>query len=177
MIGATAINSVMLMGRLTADPEQRQTASGLLTVQFTVAVTRAFKNQNGEYEADFIRCVAWRQTAEFICRNFRKGRLILIEGTLRTGSYDDRTHPDVKHYTTDVYVENVGFGETKSSAGSQGGGYQQQGGGYQQQSGGYLPQTPPPLPPPPAAAPPAMPQNTLNLEDFQEVISDGGLPF
>ncbi|MBR4223918.1 MAG: single-stranded DNA-binding protein [Oscillospiraceae bacterium] len=135
MIGATAINQVILMGRLTADPELRQTQSGVPTCRFTVAITRAFADKNGERQSDFITCVAWRQTAEFIHRNFSKGRLILVEGDLRSGSYDDRNHPDVKHYTTEVYVNNVGFGETKASAGggSQGG----YGGGYNGGNGGY----------------------------------------
>lgn len=116
MIGATAINKVILMGRLTAAPELRQTSGGISYCDFNIAVTRAYQSNNGEKETDFIRCKAWRQTAEFICRNFSKGKLILAEGSLRTGSYDDSKHPDVKHYTTDVYVDNVGFGETKSNS-------------------------------------------------------------
>ncbi|MBQ3918959.1 MAG: single-stranded DNA-binding protein [Oscillospiraceae bacterium] len=104
MIGACSINQVTLMGRLTADPELRQTQSGVATCSFTVAVTRSFADKSGERQSDFISCVAWRQQAEFICRNFSKGRLILIDGDLRTRSYDDRNHPDVKHYVTEVFV-------------------------------------------------------------------------
>lgn len=168
-IGATAINTVILMGRLTADPELRQTAGGISSCSFTIAVTRAYPNQNGERESDFIRCQAWRQTAEFISRNFCKGKLILVEGNLRTGSYDDKTHPDVKHYTTDVYVDQAGFGETKGSSDAQG---QPRGQTYQQQaqSQPYQQQY--------RQAAPAAPSNTLTPEDFEEVISDGGqLPF
>lgn len=169
MISSTAINCVTLMGRLTADPELRQTAGGISTVQFTLAVNRAFKNQNGEQESDFIRCVAWRQTAEFISRYFTKGRLIIVEGSLRTGSYDDRNHPDVKHYTTDVYVDSAAFGETKA-AGS---------GTYQAQAAA---QAPAPAYQQAAAdvqRAPAAPSNTLTPEDFEEVISSGEeqLPF
>lgn len=97
------------MGRLTADPELRQTQSGIASCRFTVAVNRRFKNDKGEYEADFITCIAWRQAAEFTAKYFRKGSMICIDGTLRTGSYKDKNHPDVTHYTTDVLVENAEF--------------------------------------------------------------------
>lgn len=66
------MNSVCLLGRLTADPEMRQTPNGTAVCSFSVAVNRNFKNRNGEYQADFINCVAWRQTAEFITRYFKK---------------------------------------------------------------------------------------------------------
>lgn len=122
MLGACSINKVILMGRLTSDPELRQTPNGVSTCQFTVAVTRGYTSQNGERQSDFINVVAWRQTAEFVCRYFNKGRLILVEGELRTRTYDDKRYPDVRHYVTEVFADNVSFGETKGSAG---GGYQQ----------------------------------------------------
>lgn len=143
MLGACAINKVILMGRLTHDPELRQTQSGLNTCRFTIAIDRPQSTQaaqNGqERVADFISCTAFNKTAEFVSKYFNKGKLILVEGSLRTGSYDDKNHPDVKHYTTDVWVDNVSFGETKSSsmsAGSYNGGYSSNpvGGGYQQRS-------------------------------------------
>lgn len=163
MIGSTSINHVMLMGRLTSTPELKQTNSNVSVCRFTVAVTRAYK-ENDEYKTDFISCIAWRQTAEFICRNFSKGRLILIEGYLRTGSYDDKNHPDVKHYTTDIYVDNVGFGETKSSAGTE---------------------TPAPEPPPDIHSKSqtqsqgaVQPQTVTDLADFEEIVTDpADLPF
>ncbi len=108
------MNKVIIMGRLTADPELRQTQSGISTCRFNVAVNRRIKNEQGEYEADFISCQAWRQTAEFINRNFRKGQMTAIEGTLRTGRYQDKNHSDVTHYTTDILVENVEFCGSKS---------------------------------------------------------------
>lgn len=114
------MNKVLLMGRLTADPELRQTQSGVSSCRFSVAVNRQYKNQNGEYEADFITCVAWRQTAEFVSRYFVKGQMIAVEGTLRTGSYQDRQHPDVTHYKTEVYVDNVEFCGSKEQKGSTG---------------------------------------------------------
>jgi single-strand DNA-binding protein len=168
------MNKVILMGRLTKDPEVKQTPSNIAVCSFTIACDRRFKSQNGERQSDFITCVAWRQTAEFICRNFTKGRLILVEGDLRTRSYDDRNHPDVKHYVTEVFVENASFGETKSSAG----------GGYSQ--GGYEPA------PPPANygsgngnsyrsqsyQPQSAPASVADINDFEEVVSDASdLPF
>ncbi|MDE7226287.1 MAG: single-stranded DNA-binding protein, partial [Ruminococcus sp.] len=108
------MNKVILMGRLTADPELRQTQSGIASCRFTIAVNRRFRNANGTYDADFVSCQAWRQTAEFIRNYFRKGQMIAVEGTLRTGSYQDRNHQDVTHYTTDVFVDNVEFTGAKS---------------------------------------------------------------
>ncbi|MGN1089571.1 MAG: single-stranded DNA-binding protein [Huintestinicola sp.] len=176
MLGSCSINKVILMGRLTSDPELRQTTSGVSTCQFTVAITRNFAGQNGEKQSDFITVVAWRQTAEFVCRYFTKGRLILVEGELRTRTYDDKRYPDVRHYVTEVYADNVSFGETKSSAG--GGSYSQ--GGYQNNNynqpqnnnyggqGGYSQ---------PAPQQPAPSVSVGDLSDFEEVISDSDLPF
>ena len=104
------------MGRMCSDPELRQTQSGISSCRFTVAVSRKFKNKDtDQYESDFISCVAWKQTAEFITRYFSKGKMIALEGMLRTGSYQDRNHSDVTHYTTDVFVNNVEFCGDKGS--------------------------------------------------------------
>ena len=122
------MNKVVLVGRLTADPELRQTQSGVATCRFTVAVNRKFADKNtGERQADFITCVAWRQTAEFVSRYFSKGKLICVEGSLRTGSYTDRNHSDVTHYTTEVFVDNVEFVGGKGESGGSQGGYQNNG--------------------------------------------------
>lgn len=110
------MNKVILIGRLTADPELRQTQSGITSCKFTVAVNRKFKNANGETESDFVSCQAWRQTAEFIARYFSKGKMIAVEGSLRTGKYQDKNHSDVTHYTTDVFVEGVEFCGDKGGA-------------------------------------------------------------
>ena len=158
MLGACSINKVILMGRLTSDPELRQTPNGVSTCQFTVAVTRGYTSQNGERQSDFINVVAWRQTAEFVCRYFNKGRLILVEGELRTRTYDDKRYPDVRHYVTEVFADNVSFGETKGSAG----------GGYQQQA---------PQQPAYQQSAPAPAVSVGDLSDFEEVISDSDLPF
>lgn len=104
------MNKVILIGRVCDSIELRQTQSGISSCRFTVAVDRRFADKNtGERQADFITCVAWRQTAEFISRYFSKGKMIALEGTLRTGKYTDKNHSDVTHYTTEVYVENVEF--------------------------------------------------------------------
>lgn len=114
------MNKVILVGRLTADPELRQTQSGVASCRFTVAVDRKFADKNtGEKQSDFINCVAWRQTAEFVSRYFNKGKMIALEGSLRTGKYQDKNHADVTHYTTEVYVDNVEFVGGKGDGGQQ----------------------------------------------------------
>ena len=110
------MNKVIIIGRLTADPEFRQTQSGVASCRFTVAVDRKFVDkQTGEREADFLTCTAWRQTAEFVSKYFSKGSKIALEGSLRTGKYQDKNYSDVTHYTTDIIVENVEFVEKKGS--------------------------------------------------------------
>ena len=114
------MNKVILVGRLTADPELRQTQSGVASCRFTVAIDRKFADKNtGEKQSDFINCVAWRQTAEFVSRYFNRGKMIALEGSLRTGKYQDKNHEDVTHYTTEVYVDNVEFVGGKGDGGQQ----------------------------------------------------------
>lgn len=104
------INTVVLMGRITQDLELKQTPNGISVLAFTMAVDRNSKDK----QTDFINCVAWRQTAEFIAKYFGKGRMIAVEGQLRTRTYDDKN--GVKHYVTEVYVDNASFtGEAKST--------------------------------------------------------------
>lgn len=137
------MNKVILMGRLTADPELRQTQSGVSCCRFTVAVDRPFADKaTGKREADFISCTAWKQTAEFVSRYFSKGKMIMLSGSLRTGSYTDRNHSDVTHYTTEVFVDNVEFCGDKSGK------------------------------------PSTNPDNAYSdLSQFEEVLSDGDVPF
>lgn len=163
------MNKVILVGRLTADPELRQTQSGVSSCRFTVAVDRRFADKNtGERQADFITCVAWRQTAEFVSRYFNKGKMICVEGSLRTGSYTDRNHSDVTHYTTEVFVDNVEFvGGKNENGGSQG--------GYQNSNNNY--QAPPQQNAPAAAAPNNDSMSYGSLSDFEEILSDGDVPF
>lgn len=101
------LNRVILIGRMTADPELRQTQSGISFVKFNIAVNRKFKDDNGERQADFISITAWRKTAEFIADYFSKGQMIVIEGSLRNNNYTDAN--GVKHYSMDVLADNVSF--------------------------------------------------------------------
>lgn len=109
------MNKIVIMGRLTADPELRQTQNGVSSCRFTVAINRQFKNSDGKYDADFLNCIAWRQTAEFVSRYFKKGKMIMLVGNVRTGSYTDKN--GITRSTFDIYVDNVEFcGDSKSSA-------------------------------------------------------------
>ena len=173
------MNKVILIGRLTADPELRQTQGGVASCRFTVACDRRFADKNtGERQADFISCTAWRQTAEFVTRYFNKGKLICVEGTLRNNNYQDKNHPDVTHYTTDVLVDNVEFVGGKGENGGNGGGYQNNG-GYGAPQNNYNNNY---SAPPQQAAPqqPAQGNDSMsygNLSDFEEILSDGDVPF
>ena len=172
------MNKVILIGRLTADPELRQTQGGVASCRFTVACDRRFADKNtGERQADFINCTAWRQTAEFVTRYFNKGKLICVEGTLRNNNYQDKNHPDVTHYTTDVLVDNVEFVGGKGENGGNGGGYQNNG-GYGAPQNNYNNNY---SAPPQQAAPQQPAANDSmsygNLSDFEEILSDGDVPF
>lgn len=109
------MNKVILMGRLARDPELRTTPNGVSVCAFTLAVSRRFKNANGEYEADFINCVAWRQTAEFISKNFAKGRMLGVVGSLQTRSYEKDGQ---KRYITEVGVDEAYFAGDKGPSSS-----------------------------------------------------------
>ena len=106
------MNKVILKGNITKDVELRHTQSGVAVATFTVAVRRNYKNQRGEYESDFIRCVAYRETAELINKCFQKGNGIIIEGQIKTGSYENNGN---KVYTTDVMVEHIDFVDKKEN--------------------------------------------------------------
>ena len=114
------INSVVLVGRITKDPEVMTTNSGIKYVRFTLACNRRYKNQNGERQADFINCVAWRNQAEFIGNYVKKGNLMSVEGNIQTGSYTNKE--GVKVYTTDIVVEDQEFAESKNASGASAGG-------------------------------------------------------
>lgn len=151
------MNKVIIMGRLTADPEKRQTQSGVASCRFTVAVDRRYADKNtGERQADFISCTAWKQTAEFVSRYFSKGKMIALEGALRSGSYQDKNHPDVTHYTTEVFVDNVEFCGDKGQAQTPAQNMVQQAqvAGVQTNQMSYG-----------------------NLGDFEEILTDGDTPF
>lgn len=104
------MNTVALMGRLTADPELKHTPNGIATTSFTIAVDRHTK----EKQTDFIRCVAWRQTAELICKYFHKGKMIAVTGSIQVRNYKDR---DGNNRTiTEVLVDKIDFCGDKSSS-------------------------------------------------------------
>ena len=113
------------MGRLTADPELRQTPQGTAVTRFTIAVDRRFRREGGQ-QADFITCVAWRQTAEFICRFFQKGRMIAVEGQIQSRSWDGQDGK--RQYATEVVIDNAFFTSSKGEGGS---GANVQSGAYQ----------------------------------------------
>ena len=107
------MNNVSLIGRLTKDPELRHTQSGSPTTNFTLAVDRNFKNAEGEREADFINCVAWRKLAETIAHNLSKGRRIGVTGRIQTRNYEDKD--GVRRYVTEVVVEQMDFLDYKGN--------------------------------------------------------------
>lgn len=128
------MNKIILIGRLTKDPELRYTQSGAAVAGFTLAVDRRFSNQSGEREADFINCVAWQKSAEFVAQYFQKGKQMALEGRLQVRSYDG--NDGQKRWVTEVVAEQVEFvgskhdgsnrsgsgtGNTNSSAGSSSG--------------------------------------------------------
>ena len=100
------LNCAVIMGRLTADPELRQTPSGVAVTRFTVAVDRTFVKAGEERKADFINVVAWRQTAEFVTRYFSKGSMIAVQGAIQTGSYEKDGR---KYNTFEIVADNVSF--------------------------------------------------------------------
>lgn len=107
------INKSILGGRLTADPELKQTASGISACTFTIAVNRKY-SKDGQQEADFINCQAWRQTAEFICKYFKKGSSICIAGAIQTRSWTDNNGQ--KRYATEVVADEAYFVDGKNDA-------------------------------------------------------------
>ena len=107
------MNKVVLIGRVTRDPELRYTASNIPSVRFTLAVNRPFENQSGQREADFINIVVWRKQAENVKKYVTKGSLIAVEGRIQTGSYEKDGQ---RIYTTDVVADNVQFLESKAQS-------------------------------------------------------------
>ena len=110
------LNKIILMGRLTRDPELRRTGSGTAVTSFSLAVDRDFKSQSGEKETDFIDVVAWRSTAEFVSKYFTKGRMAVVEGRLQIRDWTDRDGG--KRRSAEVIAENVYFGDSKREGGS-----------------------------------------------------------
>ena len=105
------LNKIILMGRLTRDPELRRTGSGTAVTSFSLAVDRDFKSQSGEKETDFIDVVAWRSTAEFVSKYFTKGRMAVVEGRLQIRDWTDKDGG--KRRSAEVVADNVYFGDSK----------------------------------------------------------------
>ena len=148
------MNSICLMGRLTGDPELKTTQNGISVTSFRVAVDRAYRSKDQERQADFIPCTAWRGTAEFISRYFRKGQRIALQGSLQTRMY---TAQDGSQRTAfDVVVDNAFFCESKG--GNAGG------------APSYDSQIPAISEPKPAFS-------TANTGDFETILTDEDLPF
>ena len=106
------LNHIIIMGRLTRDPELRRTGSGIAVASFTIAVDRDFSPKDGgERETDFIDCVAWRQTGEFVSKYFQKGRMAVVSGRLQIRGWTDKDGN--KRRTAEVVADNVYFGDSK----------------------------------------------------------------
>ena len=161
------LNRIIIMGRLVRDPELRTTQSGIAVTSFTLAVDRDFKNRDsGEKSTDFIDVVAWRQTAEFVCKYFSKGRMAVAEGRLQIREWKDRDGNNRR--TAEVVADNVYFGDSKrDSAGDNGYGAPAYGGnaGYGGNHGGYGGNAG-------YGAPSAEPSGFAEIDD-----QDGDLPF
>lgn len=129
------MNHVTLIGRLAADPEARTTQSGISQCSFRLAVPRRFTNQQGVREADFLNIVAWRGTADFCARYFRKGMRVGVEGSLQSRSY--QAQDGTKRYVVEVIADNVEFCESRQDGGGANRAYSGSNGGYSGSNGGY----------------------------------------
>lgn len=145
------INNVVLMGRFVATPELRRTGTDISVTSFTLAVDKAFVKQGEQRQADFIDCVAWRQTAEFITKYFQKGAMIAVTGSIQTRNYEDKNGN--KRKATEVVVSAASFCGSKTESGTS---------GY---SASQVPTTPAPS------------FSAGSTGDFEEISEDDDLPF
>ena len=129
------LNHIVVMGRLTRDPELRKTASGVSVASFSVAADRDFSQQDGKKETDFLDVVAWRNTAEFAAKYFMKGRMAVISGRLQIRNWEDKEGN--KRRTAEILAENIYFGDSKKE--DDGGSVSTQGFVAPAQSGGFTP--------------------------------------
>ena len=151
------LNCAIIMGRLVADPELRTTTSGISVTSFRVAVDRSFVKAGEERQADFIDVVAWRQTAEFVTRYFRKGSMIAVQGSIQTRNYEDKNGN--KRTAVEIVADNVSFCGSKAESGT---------GSGVPVTNRYDDMTPPPAAPSFATAAPS---------DFGEIEDEDDLPF
>ena len=150
-----AFNKVILIGNLTADPELKQTQGGVSVSSFNIAVNRRFKGENGQQDVDFISIVAWRQQAEFVCKYFKKGQGILICGQIQTRPWTDKQGN--KRTAVEVVADEVSFVGNKESSGEA----KNEALAYVPGATGYMPTG----------------YSTQNNHNFEEIPSDGDLPF
>lgn len=137
------LNHIVIMGRLTRDPELRYTGSNIPVASFSVAVDRDFgKGENGEKQTDFINCVAWRSTADFVSKYFHKGSMAVVSGRLQIRSYQDREGNN--RTAAEVVAENVYFGESRRDSDNRGtaAAYGNSYGGYEPPRGAASAQSP-----------------------------------
>ena len=154
-MSALNLNKVVLAGRITADPELKQTASGVSVLSFTLAVNRRFsRNEQGEQQTDFINMVAWRQTAEFISKYFRKGSAICVTGSIQTRKWQDNQGQN--RYATEVVVDEAMFVDSRNESGNA-------------QGNSYMPDA--------YNATPAYSSNAGAAPNFEELNTDDDLPF
>ena len=152
------LNKVILMGHMTADPELKQTTSGISVCSFSIGVNRRYsKADQGQQSVDFINIVSWRQQAEFVSRYFKKGSSIIVCGSLQTRNWTD--NQGQKRYVTEVVADEVSFGAPANAS-------QNMGGESKPASQGYTP-----------AAYGAPSFNNAQSSDFEEIPSDESLPF
>ena len=165
------LNRVVLMGRLVADPELKTTNTGISVTSFRIAVDRSYVKAGEQRQADFFDIVAWRSSAEFVCRNFSKGSLIAIDGQLQSRQY--QTKDGQNRTAIEVVADNVSFtGERRDTAGTYGGGSY---GGYNQAPRANTYGGSQAAPEAPAQQPPAYSAGAP--DDFQAMPLDDDLPF
>ena len=153
------LNTAIIMGRLTADPEIRS-AGGANVCSFTVAVDGRSKGQDGERQTNFIRCVAWRERAEFLSRYFHKGSMVAVTGHIQVRQYEDKNGN--KREAVEIVADRIDFTGEKNPG----------------NSGGYRDDVPlPPAPPERQGAQPAPAYSTAEPTDFDEIAGDDDLPF
>ncbi len=162
------LNRVILMGRLTAEPDYRTTQSGVSLARFTLAVDRDYSGQNNERQTDFLDIVVWRQKADFVSRYFHKGQLVAVQGSIQVSSYTDREGN--KRRSWDIVADQVYFAEGKRDGASQGGNYD-----YSR----YDHMTPPPAQSDasPSYSEPVSAYQSGNDGDFTAVDEEEDLPF
>lgn len=158
------INNAVIMGRLTADPELRTTGNGIGVCGFTVAVDRNYRPEGEERQTDFINVVAWRKTADFVSRYFRKGQMIAVQGSIQTRNYEDRNGN--KRTAVEIVADNISFCGSKAETGAGG-----------QNTGAPAPSGNPAPPVPAYQQGSGAGVSNATPDDFSQVEMDDELPF